>query len=361
MSDVRIARAEGDPATRGRTIGKTFSDLIECSIDFYHRYLDARGVSSPDLQELLTPHLAAAEAVTPDLMAMITGMAEGAMVPVMELFAVNAFEELEPLLKPLAGQELFLERKEGHRAERCTSFTSVGDGYTLLAHNENWLAGDLGNVGVVLEIPDEGRASIASASSVCCLPSVGMNSFGEAQGIASLTASDDRAGVPRVFESRYTFDANDREDAIQRAGLEHRAGGYGHVFAFRGGDALRVETTATKMALFDGAGAHTNHYLDPDLAEMAPPPSKGSLNRYERTVELLDELNPSTPEAMMEILRDHENAPTSICLHPDPTEGDEAEAVVFSIVCELEAKRMWVAVGIPCETEYQEIDLEGVI
>jgi isopenicillin-N N-acyltransferase-like protein len=64
---------------------------------------------------------------------------------------------------------------------------------------------------------------------------------------------------------------------------------------------------------------------------------------------------------MMDILRDHENAPTSICLHPDDTEGDEAEAVVFSIVCDLEGGRLWVAPGIPCETEYQEIDLEGVI
>jgi isopenicillin-N N-acyltransferase-like protein len=64
---------------------------------------------------------------------------------------------------------------------------------------------------------------------------------------------------------------------------------------------------------------------------------------------------------MMEILRDHENSPTSICMHPDESEGDEAEAVVFSTICDLEAGRMWVAPGIPCENEYEEIDLEGVI
>jgi isopenicillin-N N-acyltransferase-like protein len=239
VSQLLIARAEGDPSTRGRTIGKTFRDLIQRSIEFYHRYFDGRGVTSPELQDLLTPHLAAAEAITPELMAMITGMAEGAMVPVMELFAVNAFEELEPLLSPVDGQELFLDRKEGHRVERCSSFSSAGDGYTLLGHNEQWLAGDLGNVGIVLEIPGDGQASIASATNVCCLPSVGMNSHGEAQGIASLTASDDRPGIPRVLESRYTFDASSKDDAIRRAGMEHRSGGYGHVFAFNGGDAMR--------------------------------------------------------------------------------------------------------------------------
>jgi hypothetical protein len=48
-------------------------------------------------------------------------------------------------------------------------------------------------------------------------------------------------------------------------------------------------------------------------------------------------------------------------LHPDPEEGDEASAVMFSMVAELEAGRMWVAPGNPCETEYEEVDLTGVL
>ena len=61
-------------------------------------------------------------------MAVLKGMSIGATVPVMELFAINAFEELEPLLHPADGQMLFLERKEGYagaplrRPERCSSF-----------------------------------------------------------------------------------------------------------------------------------------------------------------------------------------------------------------------------------------------
>jgi len=59
----------------------------------------------------------------------------------------------------------------------------------------------------------------------------------------------------------------------------------------------------------------------------------------------------------MDIMRDHGSAPQAICLHPDPTEGDEASAVMFSMVADVAAKRMWVAAGNPCESEYEEIDL----
>jgi len=63
----------------------------------------------------------------------------------------------------------------------------------------------------------------------------------------------------------------------------------------------------------------------------------------------------------MDILRDHGSSPQSICLHPDPQEGDEASAVVFSMVAELEEGRMWVAPGNPCEVGYEEVDLTGVL
>jgi len=65
-------------------------------------------------------------------------------------------------------------------------------------------------------------------------------------------------------------------------------------------------------------------------------------------------------EEVMDIMRDHESTPQAICLHPDPTEGEDAAAVMFSMVAELEEGRMWVAPGNPCENEYEEIDLTGV-
>ena len=375
MSELRVVRAGGDPVQRGQRIGREFRDLVNESIDFYGRYMSRRGVSTQQLQELLTPYLVAAESTFPQFMATLKGMSSGATVPFLELFAVNAFEELEPLLEAPEGGTLFLQRKEGRlppkgtrdlrkktapRIERCSSFTVTAPGVTLLGHNEQWLAGDLGNVAVVIELPDDGSVPVASPSIVSCLPAVGVNGHGAAQGIGSLTASDDRVGVPRVLVSRHSLEAADREDAVRRAGTVSRAGGYGHVLAFRGGDSVTIETTGKEMAVLEGPGTHANHYLDGRLAELGAEPSEGSLSRLSRLDQLLAERRPDTPEAVMDVLRDHGPGPEAICLHPDPAEGDEATAVMFSMVADLEASRMWVAPGNPCKNDYVEIDLRGV-
>jgi isopenicillin-N N-acyltransferase-like protein len=366
MGKLRVVRATGDAATRGQQIGRELRDLINESIDFYHRYLARRGVSSQQLQDLLTPFLVAAESQFPNHMATLKGMSVGAMAPVLELFAVNAFEELEPMLEAPEGGMLFLQRKEGYLeppprpTDRCSSFTVVGEGTTIIAHNEHWLAGDRGNVAVVLDMPDDRPVRVASPTIVCCLPAVGINSHGGGQGIGSLTASDDQVGVPRVFMSRHSLEAMDRDDAISRAGHTTRAGGYGHVFGFAGGDALTVETTGRELAVLDGPAPHTNHYIDPGLARFGPAPAPGSLARLQRLRELLAERRPETVEQVKDIMRDHGSSPQAICLHPDPEEGDEASAVVFSMVADLDEGRMWVAPGNPCETEYEEVDLSGV-
>jgi hypothetical protein len=63
----------------------------------------------------------------------------------------------------------------------------------------------------------------------------------------------------------------------------------------------------------------------------------------------------------MDILRDHGSTPQAICLHPEEDEGEEASAVMFSMVTDLDEGRMWVAPGNPCENDYEEIDLAGVM
>ena len=93
MSEIRVIHARGDGFARGMQVGAELQDLIQSSIAFYHRYLDRRGVSSEQLQDLLTPYLVAAETAYPDMMNVLKGMSVAALVPVLELFAINAFEE----------------------------------------------------------------------------------------------------------------------------------------------------------------------------------------------------------------------------------------------------------------------------
>src|SRR5205823_2964649 len=160
-----------------------------------------------------------------------------------------------------------------------------------------WYRGDGGNVAVVVELP-LGGAALASATIASYLPAVGLNGHGLAQRIDSLSAPDDRIGLPRVLVSRYAPAARDPDDAVARATIPGRAGGYADVFAARGGRARSLETPARAHAVLDGTGGHTNHYLARDLHGDA---SDGSLARYERLAELLRERPPATPEDAMEL------------------------------------------------------------
>ncbi|HWC43108.1 MAG TPA: hypothetical protein VHK02_14065, partial [Actinomycetota bacterium] len=80
MSPVRVVVARGDPLERGRTVGYELADLIRGSLEFYWRYLVRRGIGAGELPGLLAPYLAAAERELPDLVELVTGMAEGSGV-----------------------------------------------------------------------------------------------------------------------------------------------------------------------------------------------------------------------------------------------------------------------------------------
>jgi isopenicillin-N N-acyltransferase like protein len=378
VSPVRVVVARGEPLERGRTVGWELADLIRSSLEFYWRYLVRRGVGAGELPGLLGPYLTAAERELPDLVELVTGMAEGAGVSFWELFCVNAFEELEPVLEARVGRTLGqvtgaagpagptpgpaeASGAAGGPGDRCSTVTISGPGYTLLGHNEQWLAGDVGNVAVVVELPDDGPA-LVSPTLACCLPAVGMNEYRVAQGIQSLVADDDGVGIPRVLVSRHALVASSPADALRRATLPGRAGGYGHSFAFGSGSAMSIETSATRFAVNGLPGSHTNHYTDPELAERAPPPSPGSLARLARLQALVDERSPATPAAIGEILADHGGGgPETICEHGSEDPADEASAIVFSMICDLDLGRMWVAPGSPCVTAYEEVDLAGVV
>ncbi len=332
----------GGPRERGHAAGAALAPRIHRSLEFYRAFLDRRGVGSADLAEALAPFRHAAAARLPALVEEVEGLAEGAGVPFWDLFAANAWEELEPSLATTAS------------IDRCTAFAVTGPDGTVLGHNEQWYAGDAGNTAVIVARPDDGPA-FASPSVVACLPAVGMNAGGTAQAIMSLTARDDGVGVPRVLVSRHSLQARDPDDGRARAAVPGRAGGYAHLFAGAGGTIVTVETSASGDAVVAG-GAHTNHYLDPDLADRADPPEAGTVARLERLRAVLAERSPTTPTEVMEVLRDHESSP-AICLHPDPADGDEAESVLFSMVCHVEERRMWVADGNPCTAPFAEIDL----
>ena len=86
----------------------------------------------------------------------------------------------------------------------------------------------------------------------------------------SLSARDERIGIPRALVARDVLDARDAADATARTTRSGRAGGYTYQLAFPDGESRVVETTATRDAVM-ATNVHTNHALDPSVFIRIPP------------------------------------------------------------------------------------------
>ncbi len=296
---------------------------------------------------LLEPYLVAATASLPHLVEQIRGMADGADQPFLDLFFANAFEEVYGVIE--------LSTPTPTPLERCTDVVLRRPGRTLLGHNEQWYAGDDGTVGLVLDISDDGPAVLGPVVAGT-LPLVGLNELGGAFGTMSLSATDERPGVPRALVARHLLEARDRDDAFARATTEGRAGGYSYLCAFPGGDACVIETTATSAALLE-ITEHTNHAIASAVAAAACEPSDGSRSRLARAQRLASSAG-VTVQGLAGLLSDHGAEGQDICVHPDPVEGDEGSTILFAMICEPETRSLWLTAGHPCTATFERFGFD---
>ena len=344
-----VVRATGTPFERGRAIGRGFGEEIRASLGFVSRYLEAHGVGLGSLDDVLEPYVTASEAAVPHLVEQIRGMGDGAEQPFPLLMAANAFEEIYGQVELGTGALRSLER--------CTDVVIEGPDGPLLGHTEQWYAGDEGAVGIVVDVPEDGPAVLAPVVAGT-LPLVVINELGVAVGAMSLSARDETLGIPRTLVARDVLDARDAGDATARATRPGRAGGYSFQFAFPFGEALVAETTASRQAVMT-TNVHTNHALDPSVAEVTFPASPGSLSRYARAAALVGTVEPTTA-GVISILADHEAEPQSICVHPDPAEGDEGSTILFAMVAEPARRSLTIAAGHACTGSFETFSLDDL-
>jgi hypothetical protein len=352
---MRLVRGTGSPFQRGVAVGEALRDDIEASVAATMAWADGRGATPARVGELLAPFDAAAARFAPDLVAVVDGMASGAGVDPVGLRAANAFEELYFLLDPAA------PAAPTAPVERCTDAVLRGVDGPLLVHQEQWYAAESGHVAIVVDVPDDRTTPAVVAPVVSStLPLVGMNASGASVGAMSLTAVDERTGVPRAFVARRALDATDRASAVGIVTTPGRAGGYSYAFAFPDGSAAIVETTATAGTEVD-ATAHANHALDPAVASVCPAPSDGSTSRLARMRELVATRERWTVPEAAALLTDHAAVGQDICVHPDAADGPEGSAIMFGMVADVANRTLWVAPGNPCEASFEAYPLDELI
>ncbi len=348
---MRVIRSSGTPFERGRIVGTELGDRIEASASLTLDWAAGLDTDRRRLEELLVPYDAAAARNVPDIVELCAGIAQGSGVDPVAVRATTAFEELYELLDPEA---------LGAPIERCTDALLRSADGPILVHQEQWYAAEAGTTAMLVDRPSDGIAVVAPLVAPW-VPLVGMNAAGAALGAMSLTARDERVGVPRVLVARRALEARDRSDAWSTVTMPERAGGYTWCYAFPDGRTAVFETTATEAADLVGATTHTNHALDDSVGAACPAASPGSRSRLARIRTLTSGRDSWTVTDACALLADHGAEGDDICLHPDPAEGPKASAIMFGMVADVANRTLWVAPDNPCSNEFEPYALDDLL
>lgn len=343
----RYLEVAGAPRELGRQIGEGARDLVARALAYYDDHFEELySLSYPEAERRARALLPYAERDLPQYVEELAGMTEGADVPFAKLLVANCGEELS----------------RSSEAQHCTSLAIAGETGAILAHNEDWNEGDIENQ-LLLRMTTQDGTQILSMTTACFMPMTGLNSHGIATAANSVYARDVRAGVPNSFVRRWVLEAHTRGEAVDRACCPARACGSNHAFADRLGHIWDVETSGTAHATIEAQQwfVHTNHYLAAELQPFEAYASAGSVTRLDRARQLLDAGLASgyrPVELAALILRDHGNAPDSICSHPpEPAEPANRGVTTASMIWDVTENRMHVCAGLPCQQPYQLISL----
>ncbi|WP_461210683.1 C45 family autoproteolytic acyltransferase/hydolase [Desulfocurvus sp. DL9XJH121] len=364
-ASLPVVELTGTPYEMGLAHGKAMKALIRefaASVTAVHQENNSLlRVDASSLTALCRKNLGFMEKFSPDLVAEMCGIADGAELPFDDILYLNCFLELEDLRAPGLGARVLPDRLWG-----CTTFNVTGgasaDGrayigqtFDMEKYYEKFLC-------LLRVSPEHGpRALVLSFAGVLGL--VGMNSAGIGAVINKVVATDARPGVIYPFVMRKALAAERVGDALGAMIFSPRATGINYQLA-GDGVAFCAETSAARYELLpiDGAIAHTNHYVGGRMRDFETPgwlSHGGSMVRKQVADAFLARHRGGlTPELLKELTRDHTNHPSCICAHGFPGEGENtAFHTVFGVVMDPEAGWCEICPGNPCENGYERHSL----
>jgi predicted choloylglycine hydrolase len=281
----------------------------------------------------------------PHFLEEIEGVAEGADI-----------EQSEALLLQVR-QEVAHVARFGAVDLECTSFAVSGPytraGTTFAGQNAD-LAGGIEAFSAVVTFAVTGKPAVMMLVPAGQISYLGISSEGLSADANFLRSAGWRTGFPRYLLTRLAIEQPTLKAAVDAALTPRRASSRNLLLADRTGAMVDIETTAQEhgLAWGDGCLVHANHHVLPGMAGHETATAEERHNsgcRQDRIAALMEEHRGRIDATVLKtVLRDHANRPHSICAHP----GERVSYSFASIVSDLEAGAMEVAVGPPCEHDY---------
>jgi len=339
-------RLQGTPREVGRQHGEALRSMIRAHLELIYTQGAQRSNLVPETARrwalAFGPMIGDA---APHFLEEIEGVAEGAGI-----------ERAEALLLQVR-QEVAHVARFGAVDLECTSFAVSGPytraGTTFAGQNAD-LAGGIEAFSAVLTFAVTGKPAVMMLVPAGQISYLGISSEGLSADANFLRSAGWRTGFPRYLLTRLAIEQPTLKAAVDAALTPRRASSRNLLLADRTGAMVDIETTAQEhgLAWGDGCLVHANHHVLPGMGGHETATAEERHNsgcRQDRIAALMEEHRGRIDATVLKtVLRDHANRPHSICAHP----GERVSYSFASIVSDLEAGAMEVAVGPPCEHDY---------
>lgn len=361
-----VVRVAGAPEQCGAGYGAQVRELVAGNVELYlRRFRDQAGLDSSAVRAAGRAFRRATAAHHPRIAEMLDGLAAGASVGVEEIYALNARTEL-----------LYGSAPDGGDGG-CTSIgvlgTHTASGNLLLAQNWDWHP-DQRDAMVLLATRDDRGFDVLTLAEAGMLAKTGLNSAGV--GVCVNMLGCDRDGLSRTGEPgvpyhvllRAVLEADSLSWAVRTACRSPRNASINLLLGQAGpagGELIDLELVPGDVGWLhpvDGVLSHANH-LESALPVHDTVKDLGGSSpfRSARARRLLAEAAAARKvgeDDLTSVLRDHQSVPNAICRHFDEREApvDRSETV-YSVLLDLDDRRLGLAAGPPCGHDYAWLDL----
>ncbi len=316
----------------GFKLGKRLHGNIKDRITANKRLYKKMGAKSfSKLIEMSLKFLPAVEENFPHFLSEVKGLSSGSKVKFEDLMVLICEEEVLGLKIP-----------------KCTNVAVKNSNEVLIGHNEDWLHAYKNNGLYILNCRIKNRHSLSlNYMGTLAGSSCGLNDSGLCFTANSLSPTRFRYGVPIKFQFRAILDCKTVKQAIYSDIKESSICG-NTIYGWRNSRILDVEDHFGHHDFFQSEKflIHTNHPLQKEDRNRINT-KKESIDRYNRALEILNQVKKYDLPLLKKILVDHE---AGICSHRE--KNTFWGSTIASVIMNPKKKWMEVCWSNPCKNEY---------
>jgi isopenicillin-N N-acyltransferase-like protein len=368
-----VVAVAGSPGEGGAGYGRAAADLVAGNVEAYRRRFARAGLDPVAVRRAGASFRRGTHRLQPRIAAMLDGLAEGAGVGVEEIYALNARTELlyGAALRygaaPPPGECTAVGVLDSHTEAR----------HTVLAQNWDWHPAQRPYT-LLLATRDERGHAVATLAEAGMLAKAGLNSAGLGVCVNMLGCDRDGrpGGLPYHVLLRAALEADSLGAALMAVCTAPRSASINLLLGQAGpppggGEVIDLELVPGDFGVrhpVDGILAHANH-LETALPvrDRLKDDAGSTWFRSARADRLLRRATAEpggrvAGKDLIALLADHGGYPYSICRHVDERDAeDDRSESIFSVVLDLDERRLSIAPGPPCTGQYAEVTLDELV